>query len=79
MCHLPSYARELNPAEEIWSLLKRHLADFTAADLAHLTRVNKRKLKRIQYRPHLIDGCLPPTGLAMDSDVIRSLYSVSSI
>ncbi|OLZ64198.1 hypothetical protein AV521_35945 [Streptomyces sp. IMTB 2501] len=31
---MPSYARELNPAEGIWSLLKRHLADFTAADLA---------------------------------------------
>jgi hypothetical protein len=62
----------LNPAEGIWSLLKRHLADFVAADLAHLTRVIKRKLKKIQYRPHLIDGCLPPTGLTMDYDAIRS-------
>ncbi|MER5225506.1 hypothetical protein [Streptomyces flaveus] len=32
----------------------------------------KRKLKKIQYRPHLIDGCLPPTGLTMDYDAIRS-------
>ncbi|MFF7166850.1 hypothetical protein ACFZBP_36635 [Streptomyces sp. NPDC008086] len=23
----------------------------------------KRKLKKIQNRPHLIDGCLPTTGL----------------
>lgn len=68
---MPSYAPELNPAEGIWSLLKRHLADFAAADLAHLTRVIKRKLKKIQYRPHLIDGCLPPTGLIMDLDAIR--------
>jgi hypothetical protein len=60
---MPSYAPELNPAEGIWSLLKRHLADFAAADLTHLTRVIKRKLKKIQYRPHLVDGCLPPTGL----------------
>ncbi|MET8808658.1 transposase [Streptomyces sp. NPDC004546] len=31
---MPSYAPELNPAEGIWSLLKRYLADFPAADLA---------------------------------------------
>lgn len=49
--------------EGVWSLLTRALADFAAADLAHLTRVIKRKLKKIQYRPHLITGCLPPTGL----------------
>jgi hypothetical protein len=66
------------PAEGIWSLLKRHLADFAAADLAHLTRVIKRKLKKLQYRPHLIDGCLPPTGLIMDYDLTRSSDSVSS-
>ncbi|MGW7417632.1 transposase [Streptomyces sp. NPDC054863] len=57
--HLPPYAPEINPQEGIWSLLKRALADFAAADLAHLTRV----IKKIQYRPHLIDGCLPTTGL----------------
>ncbi|MEV4039547.1 transposase [Streptomyces umbrinus] len=55
--HMPSYTPELNPAEGIWSLLKRHLADFAAADLTHLTRVIQRKLKKIQYRPHLVDGC----------------------
>nr|WP_033354330.1 hypothetical protein [Kitasatospora aureofaciens] len=26
----------------------------------------ERKLKKIQYRLHLINGRLPPTGLAMD-------------
>ncbi|MFF3918476.1 transposase [Streptomyces sp. NPDC001852] len=67
---LPSYAPELKPAEGIWSLLKRHLADFAAADLTHLTRVIKRKLKKIQYRPHLVDGGQPPTGLTMDDDAI---------
>ncbi|MDJ0461914.1 hypothetical protein [Streptomyces sp. H27-C3] len=63
---LPSYAPELNPAEGIWSLLERSPADFAAADLHHLTRVIKRKLKKIQFRPHLIDGCLPPTGLIIE-------------
>ncbi|MCQ8835212.1 hypothetical protein [Streptomyces malaysiensis] len=38
----------------------------SAADLAHLTRAIKRKLKRIQYRPHLIVGCLPTTGPDLD-------------
>jgi len=64
--HLPPYAPEINPQEGIWSLLKRVLADFAAADLTHLTRVIKRKLKKIQYRPHLIEGCLPTTGLNLN-------------
>ncbi|MFD9825507.1 transposase [Streptomyces violascens] len=64
--HLPPYAPEINPQEGIWSLLKRALADFAAADLVHLTRVIKRQLKKIQYRPHLITGCLPTTGLDLD-------------
>jgi transposase len=62
----PSYAPELNPAEGSWSLIRRRLADCAAADLAHLVRVVKRHLKKIQYRPDLIDGCLVPTGLIME-------------
>ncbi|WP_306371672.1 transposase [Nocardiopsis sp. CC223A] len=75
---LPRYAPELNPAEGIWSLLTRYLADFAAADLAHLTGVVKRKLKKIQYRPHLIDGCLPPTGLTMEPDTATPADITSS-
>ncbi len=33
-----------------------------AADLEGLVRIVKRKLKKIQYRPHLIEGCLAGTG-----------------
>lgn len=58
---LPSYAPELNPQEGIWSLAKRSMAN-----LDHLTRIVKRKLKKIQYRPHLIDGCLAETGLIIE-------------
>ncbi|WP_420824026.1 MULTISPECIES: IS630 family transposase [Streptomyces] len=64
---LPSYAPELNPQEGIWSLVKRGLADFAAANLDHLSRIMKRKLKKIQYRPELIDGCLTETGLIMSA------------
>jgi len=63
---LPSYAPELNPAEGIWSLLKRAIASFAAAGLDGLVRIVKRKLKKIQYRPHLIDGCLAGTGLVIE-------------
>jgi hypothetical protein len=55
------------PAEGIWSLLKRSMANFAAADLEGLVRIVKRKLKKIQYRPHLIDGCLAGTGLTLEA------------
>jgi hypothetical protein len=41
----------------IWSLLKRAIANFAAPSLGCLARIVKRKLKKIQYRPHPIDGC----------------------
>jgi transposase len=44
---LPAYAPELNPAEGIWSLLKRAMANFAAPGLDHLVRIVKRKLKKI--------------------------------
>ena len=53
-------------AEGIWSLLKRSMANFAAADLDGLVRIVKRKLKKIQYRPHLISGCLAATGLRIE-------------
>lgn len=63
---LPAYAPELNPAEGIWSLLKRAMVNFAAGDVRGLVRIIKRKLKKIQYRPHLIDGCLAKTGLNIE-------------
>ena len=56
----------MNPAESIRSLLKRSIANFAATDLDGLVRIIKRKLKKIQYRPHLIDGCLAATGLIIE-------------
>ncbi|MEU6996693.1 transposase [Nonomuraea sp. NPDC046570] len=64
---LPTYAPELNPAEGIWSLIKRATANFAVADLTGLVRILKRKLKKIQYRPHLLNGCLAQTGLTLDT------------
>jgi hypothetical protein len=42
------------------------MANFAAASQAGLVRIIKRKLKKIQYRPHLIDGCLAATGLRIE-------------
>ncbi|MFE2853622.1 transposase [Streptomyces lavendulae] len=63
---LPTYAPDLNPQEGIWALVKRDIGNLAAADLGQITRVVKRRLKQIQYRPDLVDGCLAGTGLIMD-------------
>jgi len=60
---LPSYSPDLNPQEGIWSLIKRDIGNLAAADLGQITRAVKHRLKRIQYRPDLVDGCLTGTGL----------------
>jgi transposase len=64
--YLPSYAPDLNPTEGVWSLLKRSVANLAAANLDHLVRVVKRRLKRIQYRPHVLEGCLAEAGLTLE-------------
>jgi hypothetical protein len=47
------------PRRGIWSLLKRSMANFAAADLEGLVRIVKRKLKKIQYRPTLSTAAWP--------------------
>ncbi|MEV6174938.1 transposase [Streptomyces sp. NPDC051954] len=64
---LPTYAPDLNPREGIWSLVKRDIGNLAAADLSQITRAVKRKLKMLQYRPEVINGCLAGTGLALDA------------
>ncbi|MBN6541470.1 transposase [Streptomyces bryophytorum] len=63
---LPTYAPDLNPQEGVWSLVKREIGNLAAVDLGQVTRSVKRRLKRIQYRPELVDGCLATTGLTLD-------------
>ncbi|MGM0345959.1 transposase [Streptomyces sp. Adlamb9] len=62
---LPTYAPDLNPTEGVWSLVKRDIGNFAAANLGEITRAAKGRLKKLQYRPHLIDGCLAGTGLVL--------------
>jgi hypothetical protein len=60
---LPPYAHELNPVEPVWSHLKRSLANLAKRNLAQLTALVKTRLRRMQYRPGLLDGFLAGTGL----------------
>ena len=60
---LPPYAHELNPVEPLWSHLKRSLANLAKRNLPQLTALVKTRLKRMQYRPALLEGFLASTGL----------------
>jgi putative transposase len=63
---LPAYAPELNPTEGVWAHVKRDLANLLAGTVDELAASVKRLLKRVQYRPALIDGFRAQTGLALD-------------
>lgn len=64
---LPSYAPDLNPMEGIWAVLKGGvLANLAAASFARLLQVIRHGLKKIQYRPDLLEGCLAETGLTLE-------------
>ena len=40
----------------MWSHLKRSLANLAKRNISQLTALVKTRLKRMQYRPGLIDG-----------------------
>ena len=61
---LPAYAPELNPVEGVWANLKNGLGNLAVSGVDQLAAVVKNRLKRMQYRPELIDGFLAQTGLS---------------
>lgn len=64
---LPAYAPDLNPVEGAWATMKSGLGNLAAHNLDHLTAIVRNRLKRIQYRPDLINGFLTQTGLTLDA------------
>ena len=62
---LPAYAPELDPVEAVWSNLKRSLANLTKHDISQLTALIKTRLRRMQYRPGLLEGFLAKTHLEL--------------
>ena len=57
----------LNPVEGAWANLKNGLGNLAVRGVDQLAAVVKNRLKRVQYRPDLIDGFLAQTGLAFDA------------
>ena len=64
---LPAYAPELNAAEGAWANMKNGLGNLAARDVDQLAAIIKNRLKRIQYRPALIEAFLAQTGLTLES------------
>ena len=63
---LPAYAPELNAAEGVRANMKNGLGNLMARDVDQLAAVMKNRLKRIQYRPALIEAFLAQTGLTLE-------------
>ena len=63
---LLAYAPDLNPAEGAWGYMKNGLGNLMALNVDQLAAIVKNRLKRIQYRPALIDGFLARTGLTLE-------------
>ena len=49
--------------ERTWAHLKRSLANLVKRDIGQLTALARTRLRRMQYRPGLLDGFLAGTGL----------------
>ncbi|MEY9997535.1 transposase [Streptomyces sp. V4I8] len=62
---LPAYAPDLNPAEGVWAHLKKSLANLAAGTTDQLAAHTRTRLKKMQYRPHLLDGFIAETGLIL--------------
>ncbi|WP_211264352.1 transposase [Streptosporangium amethystogenes] len=63
---LPSYAPELDPAEGVWANLKGMLGNLAPHSVDDLATVIRSHLKRMQYRPTLLNGFIAGTGLILD-------------
>lgn len=62
---LPSYAPELNPAEGLWSHLKRGIGNLAACGIDQLAAIVRSRLKSLQYQPALLDAFIAETGLVI--------------
>ncbi|MBL3668425.1 transposase [Streptomyces sp. M2CJ-2] len=63
--HFPSYAPDLNPDESVWASLKKTLVNLAACTTDELAALIRTRLKRMQYRPGLLDGFIAETGLVL--------------
>lgn len=68
MVRLPAYAPDLNPVEGVWAHMKNGLGNLSASTVDQLAATVKSRLKRIQYRPELVEGFLAQTGLTLEPE-----------
>ncbi|MFE2672065.1 transposase [Streptomyces mirabilis] len=64
---LPAYSPDLNPVEWVWAHVKRSLANLAVVALDRFEALVRNRLKRLQYRPHILDGFIAGTGLILDT------------
>ncbi|MFD3658880.1 transposase [Streptomyces sp. NPDC058620] len=64
---LPAYAPDLNPVEGVWAHVKNSLANLAVVALDRLETLVRNRIKRLQYRPHTLDGFIAGTGLTLDT------------
>ena len=66
---LPACAPDLNPVEAAWPNMKNSLGNLgSCSTVSQLATIVKNRLKRIQYRPALIDGFLAHAGLSLEPE-----------
>lgn len=63
---LPAYSPDLNPVEGVWAHVKRSLTNLAVVALDRLETLVRNRLKRLQYRPEVLDGFIAGSGLALD-------------
>ncbi|WP_245238661.1 IS630 family transposase [Streptomyces sp. MZ04] len=61
----PASTPELNPVEGVWAHCKRSLANLAPCTTDELASLARTRLKRMQYRPSLLDGFIAETGLPL--------------
>ncbi|MEW1914891.1 transposase, partial [Kitasatospora sp. NPDC085895] len=64
---LPPYCPQLNPDEGVWAHLKKSLGNLAACTTDQLATQVRTRLKKMQYRPDLLDGFIAETGLTLAS------------
>jgi DDE superfamily endonuclease len=66
---LPAYAPDLNPVEGARANMKNSPGNLgSCSTVRQLAAIMKNRLKRIQYRPALIDGFLAQAGLSLEPE-----------
>lgn len=66
---LPAYLPDLKPVEWVWAHVKHSLANLAVVSLDQLETLVRNRLKRLQYRPHTLDGFIAGTSLTLDTPI----------